>query len=209
MKYVCKICGFIYDEDKENVMFSDLPSDWVCPLCKASRDAFEPQTQVLEKEVVNDLPKHEFKELSYGELSAVCSNLARGCEKQYKNEEMEMFLTLADYFASLSAANDGNRQELMEAVKRNLEEDYKVMSQVAASHQDRGTLRACVWGEKVTRILDSLLSRYQSEGEAMLQGTNVWVCSVCGFIYVGDYAPDLCPVCKVPDWKFEKIGGTL
>lgn len=28
-----------------------------------------------------------------------------------------------------------------------------------------------------------------------------------GFVYVGDKAPELCPVCKVPGWKFEKMEG--
>ena len=40
------------------------------------------------------------KELSAGELSVLCSNLARGCEKQYKAEESELFRQLADYFAA-------------------------------------------------------------------------------------------------------------
>ena len=61
--------------------------------------------------------------------------------------------------------------------------------------------------EKVTNILYALAQRYQKEGEAFLANTQVWVCTVCGFVYVGDAAPALCPVCKVPAWKFEKIEG--
>ena len=38
----------------------------------------------------------------------------------------------------------------------------------------------------------------------MLQNTGVGVCSVCGFVYVGDEPPQLCPVCKVPAWKFDR-----
>ena len=62
-------------------------------------------------------------------------------------------------------------------------------------------------GEKVTNSLYSLLQRYQKSGEALLADTSVWVCSVCGFIYLGDKPPQLCPVCKVPAWKFEEIKG--
>jgi rubredoxin len=40
MKYKCRICGFIYDEDKEPVKFKDLPEDWVCPICGASKMMF-------------------------------------------------------------------------------------------------------------------------------------------------------------------------
>ena len=40
MKYICDICGFEYDEDKESVKFEDLPEDWVCPICGAGKDSF-------------------------------------------------------------------------------------------------------------------------------------------------------------------------
>lgn len=40
-KYKCKICGHIYDEEKEGVKFEDLPDDWVCPLCKVPKTMFE------------------------------------------------------------------------------------------------------------------------------------------------------------------------
>ena len=58
-------------------------------------------------------------------------------------------------------------------------------------------------------MLSSLVNRYLIEGEKMLEGQNVYVCTVCGFVYIGDKAPELCPVCKVPDWKFEKIEGRM
>ncbi|MGN1189964.1 MAG: rubredoxin-like domain-containing protein [Candidatus Ornithospirochaeta sp.] len=41
----------------------------------------------------------------------------------------------------------------------------------------------------------------------MIENTGVWVCTVCGFVYVGYAAPKQCPVCKVPDWKFVKVEG--
>ena len=39
--WVCKICGYVYDEAKEGKAFEDLPDDWVCPLCKHGKDDFE------------------------------------------------------------------------------------------------------------------------------------------------------------------------
>ena len=47
------------------------------------------------------------------------------------------------------------------------------------------------------------------EGEAMLADTDIWLCTACGFVYVGDAPPEMCPVCKVPSWKFEKIEGRV
>ena len=47
-QYVCSICGYIYDERKGDseagiepgTKWEDLPEDWVCPLCVASKDDF-------------------------------------------------------------------------------------------------------------------------------------------------------------------------
>ncbi len=36
-----------------------------------------------------------------------------------------------------------------------------------------------------------------------------WVCSVCGYVYEGDSAPDECPVCHVPGEKFKKQEGDM
>ena len=40
-KYVCELCGYIYDEEAEGTKFEELPEDWVCPLCGASKDMFK------------------------------------------------------------------------------------------------------------------------------------------------------------------------
>lgn len=36
-----------------------------------------------------------------------------------------------------------------------------------------------------------------------------FVCTVCGYIYEGDSAPEVCPVCKVRSDKFEEISGDM
>ena len=40
MFYKCTVCGWIYDEEKEGTPFSELPEDWVCPVCGAGKDMF-------------------------------------------------------------------------------------------------------------------------------------------------------------------------
>ena len=30
-----------------------------------------------------------------------------------------------------------------------------------------------------------------------------YVCTVCGYVYEGDAAPEICPVCKAPAEKFK------
>lgn len=49
-KYRCTVCGYVYDPaqgDPEGKIprgtpFENLPDDWVCPVCGASKDLFEP-----------------------------------------------------------------------------------------------------------------------------------------------------------------------
>ena len=41
----------------------------------------------------------------------------------------------------------------------------------------------------------------------MLENTGVYVCTICGFIYIGDKLPDVCPVCKVPNWNLKRLKG--
>ncbi len=49
MKYVCQICGYVYDEelgDPEHgiapgTKFEDLPEDFECPLCGVGKENFE------------------------------------------------------------------------------------------------------------------------------------------------------------------------
>ncbi len=48
-KYVCTICGYVYDPAagdpdrgiEPGTAFEDLPEDWTCPLCAVGKDLFE------------------------------------------------------------------------------------------------------------------------------------------------------------------------
>lgn len=209
MKYVCQICGYVYDDAKEKVPFAELPDDWKCPLCGAAKSDFKPEANGDEKKVVTAIEPMEadLEKLSAGQLAALCSNLARGCEKQYKQEEADLFKQLADYFtAVVPAVNDASVEKLAKELQTDAD-NYAAVRATADANADRGAARVCVWGEKVTRMLSSLVNRYLNEGEAMLADTDIWVCTVCGFVYIGETPPELCPVCKVPPYKFEKIEG--
>ena len=39
-KWKCNMCGYVYDEDAEGTPFEDLPDDYKCPMCGASKDMF-------------------------------------------------------------------------------------------------------------------------------------------------------------------------
>jgi rubredoxin len=48
-RYVCAVCGYVYDPsagDPDNEVpsgtsFTDVPGEWVCPVCSAGKDVFE------------------------------------------------------------------------------------------------------------------------------------------------------------------------
>ncbi|HOI93915.1 MAG TPA: rubredoxin [Syntrophobacter fumaroxidans] len=48
-RYVCTVCGYVYDPAVGNpdndiapgTKFEDLPEDWVCPVCGATKSDFE------------------------------------------------------------------------------------------------------------------------------------------------------------------------
>jgi len=219
-KYVCSVCGYIYDEAKgipeaniaPGTAWGELPDDWLCPICGAAKAEFAKQADSAvddEKKPISAMKASiDKKEMSSLEISALCTNLARGCEKQYQLQEAALFRELAAYFKAASApAKQADFSQLSSFIEKDLTNAFPNASAVAAEAKDRGALRTLVWSGKVTRILKSLLTRYQKEGDAMLQNTDVYVCSICGFVYIGETLPEICPVCKVPNWKFEKIEG--
>lgn len=42
MKYVCTVCGWIYDEEEQGVKWEDLPDDFACELCGVGKEDFAP-----------------------------------------------------------------------------------------------------------------------------------------------------------------------
>ncbi len=47
-KYVCEVCGYVYDPNRGDpergiapgTPFEELPENWTCPICGASKDMF-------------------------------------------------------------------------------------------------------------------------------------------------------------------------
>lgn len=50
-RFVCGVCGYIYDPAKGDsdggiapgMRFEDLPAQWTCPVCGAGKDYFKPE----------------------------------------------------------------------------------------------------------------------------------------------------------------------
>ena len=220
-RFTCSICGYVYDEAKgipadgitQGTKWEDIPDDWVCPLCGASKNEFIQESTEdgdnKTKPVKPIMQEHsDMKELSALEVSVICSNLRQACEKMHKSEEAAKFGELAQYFKAATAhSEDVSYEDLLKLIQQDLDAGFPNAEYIAKEEGDRGALRSLTWTVKASRMLKSILSRYEKEGDAMLENTGVYVCSICGYIYIGDDLPEVCPVCKVPNWKFDKIEG--
>jgi hydroxylamine reductase len=57
-KWRCIVCDYVYDPEEGDpdagieagTLFEDLPDDWVCPICGATKDQFEPFVEEEEEE---------------------------------------------------------------------------------------------------------------------------------------------------------------
>ena len=219
-RYLCSICGYGYDEAKgapetgvlAGTRWANLSDDWVCPLCGAARSEFRMEGEAQHTAAAADDAdaRGNLKSLSALEMSAVCSNLARGCEKQYLPQEASWYRELEAWFKkSADKRPDAGYQQMLELTLADLDHTIAEAVTVARTESDRGAQRALIWDDKVTRIHKSLLMRCLRDGDAVLDGVNAYVCTACGFIYLGAEPPELCPVCKVPAWKFEKVEGSV
>ena len=199
-EYVCTVCGYVHK--------GELPEAFVCPVCGAGPEAFKPVEKKespkakVPRKSASKAPETEFSAI---EMSVICSNLARGAEKQYKPDLQERFEKLARFFLEEAQAVFKGKKSAEELLNEDLSDLYPEAHAAAAEASDRGAKRSLAWSEKVATALKSLIARYGADGAKIPDGQSVYVCSVCGFVFAGKEPPAICPVCKVPSWKFEKV----
>ena len=210
-RYRCTICGYIYDDAKEKVKFEDLPDDWKCPACGAPKSLFEEVKEekveeIKEKskaEVIEEVDD-DLRELSNYEISLICSNLARGCEKQYLEEEKDLFRELSKYYEGLEEDKTGSLDDVINMVNSDINSFSKAM-EVFSKYDDRGAKRVVNWANKSTNIMKVVIDTYKEKGIDYIKNTKIWFCDICGFVYIGDNPPKVCPVCKVPSLKILEV----
>ncbi len=222
MKYLCLVCGYIYDEsigqpDKgypPGTPFDQLPNDWKCPVCTADKTVFvvkpeanqpaKPQDQTETQPLI---PVEDDQMVFINPF--ICSNLAKNCEKQFRAEEMELFNNLSKYLKKQAMANleppVSIDNYLTDTLASDLSKGFADAKIPATDFNDRGAKRALKWAEAVSNM-DKLLLNPGSVKE----DDKVFVCDICGYVHIGSDKPSICPVCKVPNQKiFEIVGGVL
>ncbi|MFA5570860.1 MAG: rubredoxin-like domain-containing protein [Sphaerochaetaceae bacterium] len=139
-------------------------------------------------------------------MSAIYSNAAKAAEKQMRFEEATLFSDLSAHFDGKSEKKSATSiDEVKPFITEDLTSLYKEAEALALKEGERGVLRCTTWGKKVTAIHKSLLDRYEKQGDALLEGNNVYVCEACGFINVSPAVPQICPICKAPASRFLQI----
>ena len=205
-KYRCIICGYIYDEAKEKVKFEDLPDDWTCPLCGSPKSAFEEiiEEKPQKQEEITEEETDELRSLTNEEITYICSNLAKACEKEYKEEEQNLFTELATYFEKKVKVESGDLEDIKQANEQERKEIVSAMK-TADKNSDRGAKRVLTWATKTSNMMKIILENYETKGLDYIKNTKIWVCDICGFIYIGEEPPKVCPVCKVPSFKISEV----
>ena len=203
-KYQCTICGYIYDDAQESVKFEELPDDWTCPICGAPKSVFKEIKEEKPSEIKEIDEEEDLKEMSNSEIAYICSNLAKACEKQYLEEEQKLFTELYKHYLNKEKDLEGSLENVKEKVNKDLEEFDKAF-QIADKYQDRGAKRVLTWASKATNMMNVIINNYKEKGIDYIKNTKIWVCDICGFIYVGDVPPTVCPICKVPSFKILEV----
>ena len=143
---------------------------------KARKDGYE-QIAAIFEETANNEKEHAkiwFKLLNGGEISDTIHNLEAAAE----GENYEW----TDMYKRMAAEA---REEGFDA----LAAKFELVAEVEAAHEKR-----------YNKLLESYKSGTTFKGDAPLG----WKCGNCGYIYIGEEAPEVCPVCAHPKAYFER-----
>jgi len=50
--YICTVCEYMYDEEKEGLKWDDLPDNWVCPVCETGKELYRLYEETVEESVM-------------------------------------------------------------------------------------------------------------------------------------------------------------
>ena len=219
--YKCVICSYEYDEARgipesgiaAGTKWEDLPEDWKCPVCSATKENFELVGGAPEAVTTSNTAPvltEQSTDYSNAQLSAIFANLAKGCEKQFLPTEMELLKTLENYYNTRVSLEVGDGyEEISSLIKSDVDSTLKKAEKTSKDAADRGALRALTWSGKVSMMVQSLVNNKDNSVQMIMEGKSVHICEICGFMIIAEDAPDVCPVCKVPKTKIRKVGAAV
>ncbi|MCH3998037.1 MAG: ferritin family protein [Lachnospiraceae bacterium] len=208
MKFVCTVCGYVYEGDKA-------PEE--CPKCH-QKNVFKPleekknpyagtktEKNLLEAFSGESQARNKYtyfasvaKKAGYEQIAALFLKTAEN-EKEHAKLWFKALGLLGDTEENLEAAADGENYEWTDMYDRmakdadeegfhDLAEQFRGVAAIEKTHEER-----------YRKLLENV-----KKGEVFERGeVKVWECRNCGHIVIGTKAPDVCPVCKHPQSFFE------
>ena len=215
-QYRCRVCGYVYD--------GELPSDFVCPVCKHPATDFSEVEPTYEPNVTTD--KYEGTKTERNLMDAFAGEsqarnkytyFASVAKKAGYEQIADLFLKTAEnekehaklWFKALGqlgttsdnliAAAEGENAEWTDMYERMAKEaEEEGFPELAAQFRGVGAIEK-LHEERYRALLKNVESKQVFEKS----GVHVWECRNCGHVVVGTKAPEVCPVCNHPQSYFE------
>ncbi len=144
---------------------------------QAKKDGYEQIASIFE-ETANNEKEHAklwFKALNGGSVPTTLTNLLDAAAGEH-GEWTEMYVRMA--------------QEAKEEGFDELAFQFAAVAEIEKRHEERY--------RKLAELVESGTVYNKTDKK-------VWICRNCGHIYVGDKAPEVCPVCKHPQSYFQVL----
>lgn len=215
----CRICGYVHEGD-------ELPEGFTCPLCKHGAEEFEP---IPSDEPIKDLAdlagsrtEANLKEAFAGESMA--RNKYTYFAERAKRDGFEEIAAIFEetalnerehaklWYQQLHGGTmPGTAENLLAAATGEMEEWTDMYPRMAEEAREEGFHDIAELFDKVGAVEKQHEARYRRllekvEKEMVFKAENevVWICRNCGYEYVGNTAPTICPVCSYGQSYFEK-----
>lgn len=213
-QWKCKICGYIYEGD-------ELPSDYVCPVCKQPASVFEKleEEKAKENKYAGTQTEKNLHAAFSGESEArnKYTYFASVAKKEGYEQIAALFLKTAEnekehakmWFKELNGIGD-TAQNLGAAAEGENYEWTDMYEGFAKTAEAEGFPELAEKFRQVGEIEKHHEERYRAllrnvETAAVFSKSEikVWECRNCGHIVIGTKAPEVCPVCEHPQSYFE------
>ena len=148
-------------------------------------DAFSGESQARNKYTYY---ASQAKKAGYEQLAALYLETADQ-EKEHAKMWFKEFHGISDVPGNLEDAAAGENFEWTDMYARMAREAREGVARVEAAHERR-----------YRKLLESYKADKTFKGDAPLG----WKCRNCGFVYEGEEAPEICPVCAHPKAYFER-----
>ncbi len=144
-KYICTVCGEVYDEEKEGIPSNELPENWVCPLCNMPKEKYRPADGCapssdlkLNPDLIreNDAVLSEIRETSY-----TGKNLTEAMETLLPVPDFSEILLLGSQLAS-KPLEESDIVSLRTVIVKKAKQPVIIEMPICISHMSFGALSA-------------------------------------------------------------------